>query len=73
MRMNDFWEYLRSHAARSRAWRLPGGADPLGKIGFGKTLLLALCVYIGYVIGRIIDDREWFYRMLEKILPRKEE
>lgn len=72
--MNDFWEYLRSHAARLLGMAF-GLAVPIlwWKIGFGRTLLLALSVLIGYIIGRVIDDREWFYHKLERILPRKED
>jgi len=40
-------------------------------IGFLKTLLLAACAFVGWIIGTCIEDREAVYRFLERILPRK--
>ncbi|MFY9177715.1 MAG: DUF2273 domain-containing protein [Caldicoprobacterales bacterium] len=38
-------------------------------IGFWKTLFLALCGIIGYLIGGISDKKEKFISFLDRILP----
>lgn len=38
-------------------------------IGIIKTLFISLCVYLGYFIGKKVDDKEDFLVLLDKILP----
>jgi len=69
--MNDFFERLMQYK-----WRvictLIGLVFGLVWVcaGFLEALLLAVCVAIGIVIGLILDDKEGFYTVLEKIIPR---
>lgn len=39
--------------------------------GFFKTLVFALIVVIGYLIGRFWDDREDWRDVIERVLPPK--
>jgi uncharacterized membrane protein len=38
-------------------------------IGIIKTLFIALCIYLGFFIGKKIDDKEDLLIFLDKILP----
>lgn len=38
-------------------------------IGFFKTLFIALCAFIGYYIGKKIDNKESIVEIIQKILP----
>lgn len=37
--------------------------------GFFHTLFVGLCVMIGYVVGKRIDEKENIVEILEKLLP----
>jgi uncharacterized membrane protein len=38
-------------------------------IGIIKTLFITLCIYLGFFIGKKIDDKEDLLILLDKILP----
>ncbi|MEW9123625.1 MAG: DUF2273 domain-containing protein [Thermotaleaceae bacterium] len=38
-------------------------------LGFIKTIFISLCVYIGYFIGKKIDDKEDLWALLDRLLP----
>ncbi|HOB20143.1 MAG TPA: DUF2273 domain-containing protein [Candidatus Atribacteria bacterium] len=38
-------------------------------IGFFRSLFLAICIGVGYWIGRLYDREESFMAFLDKILP----
>ncbi|SKA81979.1 Uncharacterized membrane protein [Caloramator quimbayensis] len=38
-------------------------------IGFFKTLFIAICAFIGYYIGKKIDNKESIVEIIQKILP----
>lgn len=38
-------------------------------LGFFQTLFLLLCVTVGYVIGKRIDEKEDIADILDKLLP----
>lgn len=38
-------------------------------IGFPRTLLIALFVFVGYYIGKKIDNKEDLVELLDRILP----
>lgn len=38
-------------------------------IGFFRTLFLAICILIGYYIGKKIDNKESIIEIIERILP----
>ncbi|QCX32698.1 DUF2273 domain-containing protein [Caloramator sp. E03] len=38
-------------------------------IGFLKALFIAICVFIGYYIGKKIDNKESIVETIQKILP----
>ncbi|NLK00509.1 MAG: DUF2273 domain-containing protein [Clostridia bacterium] len=37
-------------------------------LGFFKTFLVAICISIGYILGRRVDDDEDFKNWIDKIL-----
>jgi uncharacterized membrane protein len=39
-------------------------------IGFFKTLLILICISIGYIIGYFLDDKEDFSNVVDKVLSR---
>lgn len=39
-------------------------------LGFWRTLLLVLCIGVGYALGMYRDSREEFLEFVEKILPK---
>jgi uncharacterized membrane protein len=39
-------------------------------VGFWSTLLILICVGIGYVIGLLRDSKEEFLEFVERILPK---
>ncbi|MCX7885205.1 MAG: DUF2273 domain-containing protein [Caloramator sp.] len=38
-------------------------------IGFFKTLFIAICAFMGYYIGKKIDNKESIVEIIQKILP----
>lgn len=38
-------------------------------IGFFKTLFLVICAFLGYYIGKKIDNKESIIEVIERILP----
>lgn len=36
-------------------------------IGFLQTVFIACCIFIGYIIGKRIDDNEGFRELMDKI------
>ena len=38
-------------------------------IGFWRTLLLVICVGMGWWVGRQLEDKERFARLLDRFLP----
>jgi uncharacterized membrane protein len=38
-------------------------------VGFFQTLFVMICVIIGYVVGKRIDEKEDIMDILEKLLP----
>ena len=38
-------------------------------VGFFQTLFVMICVLIGYVVGKRIDEKEDIMDILEKLLP----
>ncbi|KXG76801.1 hypothetical protein AN619_07930 [Thermotalea metallivorans] len=38
-------------------------------IGILKTIFIGVCIYIGYVIGKKIDNKEDLWEFLDRILP----
>jgi uncharacterized membrane protein len=69
-----FWTYLREHRSRYIGLAV-GFVLPVlwWTVGFWRTLLWLFCMAVGYLVGRIIEQPEWFYKAMEKILPRKED
>jgi uncharacterized membrane protein len=41
------------------------------KVGFWQTLFITLCLYIGYIIGKRIDDNESLQEVIERILKER--
>lgn len=39
-------------------------------IGFFRTLLIMICITIGYIIGYFLDDRADFSNVVDKVLSR---
>lgn len=37
-------------------------------IGFLKTLFITLCLYLGYIIGKRVDDNESIREVIERML-----
>ncbi len=72
--MAAFWTYVKEHRGRMIGLAV-GFVLPLlwWIVGFWRTTLWAVCVAAGYFIGRAFEDSAWFYSILEKILPRKED
>ena len=40
-------------------------------LGFLQTIFVACCIYIGYIIGKRIDDNESIRDVMERILKEK--
>ncbi|TDT61944.1 DUF2273 domain-containing protein [Fonticella tunisiensis] len=38
-------------------------------IGFFKTLFIAMCVLVGYYVGKKVDNKESIIEIIERILP----
>lgn len=38
-------------------------------LGFFQTLFVSLCIVIGYIIGKRIDEKEDLMALLDKLLP----
>ncbi len=41
------------------------------KVGFWQTLFITFCLYIGYIIGKRIDDNESLKEVIERILKER--
>jgi len=61
---------------RTHYWGINGGLIGLGlglsvvMIGLIQTLFIAICILIGYYIGkRLQKDRDFLRKLLDKILP----
>lgn len=40
-------------------------------IGFFKTIFISLCAFLGYYIGKKIDNNESILELIERILPNR--
>ncbi len=41
-------------------------------LGFFRTLLILVCVGVGFAVGMLVDDREAFLDMMGKLMPKSE-
>jgi uncharacterized membrane protein len=40
-------------------------------IGFFKTIFIVICIFLGYYIGKKIDNKESIIEVIERILPNE--
>lgn len=71
------WEKLLSEALRSHRGKLFGILLGLTfgimviSLGFLQTVFIGACIYIGYIIGKRVDDNESLREVMERIFRDK--
>lgn len=69
--INDFLEYYKTHSGRVKG-ALIGLIIAIGilTLGFLKTIFIAICVFLGYYIGKQYEmDKNFWRKILNKIFP----
>lgn len=71
---NEFAEQLLNPQNRGRLLGIAGGllfGVSAAVFGFLKTLFIAICVIIGYLVGKKVDEYGDFKRLLDRVINRE--